>query len=118
MKSFILWVLIFCVIPLLAFAQEVFKDNFPNGKPELRWAAFPFFNLDNLEGKKVSDAPDGDGGIGVLGNKNVGGFASLSYAVTPEVENFYLEAYLYCPVTEEEKGPLVGNCFFNRSCSW
>jgi len=111
MKGILLGLIILCAIPFLSFAQNVFKDNFPKGKPELRWAPFPFFNLDNLEGEKALDAPDGDGGIGVLSNANAGGFASLSYAVTPQVENFYLEAYLYCPVTKGDKGPLVGLAF-------
>ncbi len=107
----ILSVIIFCVIPFLAFAQDVFKDNFPDGKPELRWAFFPYFNLDNLEGAKTSDAPDRDNGIGVLRNTNVGGFASLSYAVTTQMEDFYLEALIYCPITEGNKGPLSGLAF-------
>ena len=95
----------------LAIAQDVYKDNFPDGRPELRWSFFPYFNLDNLEGAKDMKAPDGDNGIGVLKNKNAGGFASLSYAVTKQMENFYLEAMVYCPVTEGSKGPLSGIAF-------
>lgn len=41
-------------------------------------------------------------------NSNAGGFAVLSYAVTEEVKNFTLEAYLFCPVTDSDKGPLSG----------
>jgi hypothetical protein len=72
---------------------------------------FPFFNRDNLRGERVEDAPDGDGGVGVLTNQNVGGFASLSYAVTPEVSDFTLSAMIYCPVSDAEKGPLAGLAF-------
>lgn len=99
------------LLPSLSYAQEIYRDNFPNGSPELRWAFFPYFNLDNLEGAKDTKAPDGDNGIGILKNKNVGGFASLSYAVTKQVENFYLEAMIYCPITEGNKGPLAGLAF-------
>jgi hypothetical protein len=105
---------IFVVIlfPQIVYAENLtFKDNFPNGRAELRWAFFPYFNLDNLEGARDSKAPDGDNGIGVLKNTNAGGFASLSYAVTRQVENFYLEAMVYCPVTEGNKGPLSGIAF-------
>ena len=100
------------LIPRMAYSEDiVIKDSFPDGKPELRWSFFPYFNLDNLEGARDIKAPDGDNGIGVLRNTNVGGFASLSYAVTRQVENFYLEAMVYCPVTEGSKGPLAGIAF-------
>ncbi len=98
--------------PFDVFSQEsMIRDNFPHGRPELRWSFFPYFNLDNLEGLKDPKAPDGDNGIGILRNKNVGGFASLSYAVTKQLENFHLEAMIYCPVTEGNKGPLSGIAF-------
>ena len=90
---------------------SVFWDNFSGGRAELRWSFFPHFNQDNLEGIKDTEAPDGDNGIGVLRNANAGGFASLSYAVTGQVEDFYLEAMVYCPVTGEEKGQLSGIAF-------
>lgn len=100
------------LFPFVAFAQEpTIKDSFPNRRPDLRWAPFPYFNLDNLEGERDSEAPDGDNGIGVLKNANVGGFASLSYAVTRQMVNFYLEAMVYCPVTEGNKGSLSGIAF-------
>jgi len=89
----------------------VFKDNFPNGKPELNWSFFPHFNLDNIEGFNDSESPDGDNGIGILKNANAGGFASLSYAVTKVVSNFTLEVMIYCPVTENDRGPLSGIAF-------
>ena len=109
--------LILIVAAVVLFPFEVFpqdstiNDSFPNGRPELRWAFFPYFNLDNLEGARDSKAPDGDNGIGILKNTNVGGFASLSYAVTRQMSNFYLETLIYCPVTEGSKGPLSGIAF-------
>lgn len=91
--------------------MQIFRDNFSDGDPELRWSFFPYFNLDNLEGVRDETAPDGDNGIGVLKNSNAGGFASLSYAITDQADNFYLEATIYCPVTEGERGPLSGIAF-------
>ncbi len=100
------------LIPLNVFSQDiVIKENFPDGKPELRWSFYPYFNLDNLEGVRDSKAPDGDNGIGILRNSNAKGFASLSYAVTRQMENFYFEALIFCPVTEGRKGPLSGIAF-------
>lgn len=89
----------------------IFKDNFPSGKTELRWTFFPFFNLDNLEGFIDQDAPDGDNGVGILRNSNVGGFASLSYPVTKMVSNFYIETMIFCPISKSNKGPLSGIAF-------
>lgn len=100
------------LVPLVASAETLsIKDNFPDGRPELRWAPFPYFNRDNLEGARDGKAPDGDHGIGLLKNRNAGGFASLSYAVTPQMGNFYFESMIYCPVTEGSKGPLAGIAF-------
>ena len=108
----LLLVIIVILFPLTAAAENLtFQDHFPDGKPELRWAPFPYFNLDNLEGAKDFKAPDGDNGIGILKNANAGGFASLSYAVTTQMDNFYLESMVFCPVTEGTKGPLSGIAF-------
>jgi len=39
--------------PFVAFAQEpTLKNGFPNGRPELRWVSFPYFNRHNLEGAR------------------------------------------------------------------
>lgn len=114
MRFFSLLILIAFIFfpPLIVSSQEsIIKDNFPEGKPELRWAPFPFFNLDNLKGSRDNNAPDRDNGIGILNNSNAGGFASLSYAVTRQVHNFYLEAVVYCNVTKGDKGPLTGIAF-------
>jgi hypothetical protein len=99
-------------IPVTASSGNLLiRDAFTNGEPQQRWASYPYFNLDNLQGVKTSAAPDGDNGIGILTNANAGGFASLSYAVTRQVANFHLEALVYCPLTKGAKGPLTGIAF-------
>ncbi len=92
--------------------QREYRDTFPGGKAQMHWMFFPFFNKDNLKAVKDEADTDGDGGVGVLTNDNMGGFASLSYLVAKPVQNFELSAMLYCPVTEGKKGPLAGLAFF------
>ncbi|MFO7967428.1 MAG: hypothetical protein R6U44_07495 [Archaeoglobaceae archaeon] len=89
---------------------DTYKDNFSNGEAELNWRAYLYFNHDNLAGSFDPSAPQG-GGIGVLDNSNAGGFASLSYAVTPQVSDFYFGAQVYCNATEGDNGPLQGIAF-------
>jgi len=104
--------LVLIAIPVTASSGNLLiRDAFTNGNPQQRWAPYPYFNLDNLQGVKTSTAPDGDNGIGILTNANAGGFASLSYAVTRQVADFHLESMVYCPITEGEKGPLTGIAF-------
>jgi hypothetical protein len=99
-------------IPVTASSGNLLiRDAFTNGEPQQRWAPYPYFNHDNLQGVKTSAAPDRDNGIGILTNANAGGFASLSYAVTRQVADFHLEALVYCPVTKGTKGPLTGIAF-------
>jgi hypothetical protein len=47
MKAKSIRLLLIASVILLSFKASVqgsgFKDNFPQGKPELRWAPFPFF---------------------------------------------------------------------------
>jgi hypothetical protein len=110
--SRILLAILLIAIPAIASPGDMlFRDAFTNGKPQQRWAPYPYFNLDNIEGVRTSAAPDGDNGIGILTNANAGGFASLSYAVTRQVAVFHLESMVYCPVTEGVKGPLTGIAF-------
>lgn len=108
--------IIFLIFFLLALFSSIamaqtYKDSFSGGKAQLRWNFFPHFFLDNLKAIKDQNAPDGDGGIGVLINSNRGGFAALSYAITEEVADFYLEAFVYCHTTDKEKGQLNGVAF-------
>lgn len=112
MLRLLLLIIIMILFPFQGLTKGLeIKDSFPGGRPELRWVPFPYFNRDNLEGARDSKAPDGDNGIGLLKNRNAGGFASLSYAVTRQMQDFYVEAMIYCPVTEGNKGPLAGIAF-------
>lgn len=108
--SFILLISIFIFFQSSAHA-EIYKDSFSNGKAELKWNFFPHFFLDNISPEKNTESPDGDGWIGVLRNSNAGGFAALSYIVTEEVSNFTLEAWIFCHVTQSDKGQLSGLAF-------
>lgn len=110
-KVFLLLMLLFWFFSFNLWSAEIFKDSFTEGKTQLQWMFFPHYFLDNLEAVKDPTAPEGDRGIGILTNSKVGGFAALSYAITPEVSDFYLEAMVYCPVSEGDKGPLVGLAF-------
>jgi hypothetical protein len=103
--------------PTLAW-QDVMKsdeplvsDSFKNGTPELQWLPYPHFNQDTLRGTIDNSSPEGESGIGVLDNKNAGGFAALSYPKTAPLSDFYLEAWIYAQVTHGEKGPLNGIAF-------
>jgi hypothetical protein len=87
------------------------QDSFTGGTPELAWRPYPYFNQDNLKGEIDPSSPEGEPGVGVLDNRNAGGFAALSYADTRPLEDFYLEAWLHVQVTEKEKGPLNGIAF-------
>lgn len=88
---------------------DVYRDNFTDGETNLNWRPYLYFNHDNLGGS-TNSSPHGEG-IGVLDNSNVGGFASLSYAVTPQTDDFYYGAQVYCDVAEGDKGPLQGIAF-------
>jgi hypothetical protein len=87
------------------------RDSFTNGRPELDWLPYPNFNQDNLRGMIDETSPEGEPGVGVLDNKNVGGFAALSYAATNSLSDFYLETWIHAQVTPGEKGPLNGIAF-------
>lgn len=71
----------------------------------------PIFNQDNLRCTIDEISPEGELGMGVLDNKNAGGFAALSYASTNSLSDFYLEAWIHAQVTRGEKGPLNGIAF-------
>ena len=87
------------------------RDSFTNARPELDWLPYPNFNQDNLRGTIDETSPEGEPGVGVLDNKNVGGFAALSYAATTSLSDFYLETWIYAQVARGEKGPLNGIAF-------
>ncbi len=87
------------------------RDSFTQGKPELEWRPYPYFNQDNLKGDIDPSSPEGEPGVGVLSNGIAGGFASLSYAETASFGDFHLEAWLHVQATEKEQGPLNGIAF-------
>jgi hypothetical protein len=85
----------------LAVAQDSagqFQDSFAGGKPELTWRSHAWPGHAVVEGEAVEDAPDGDGGIGVLQAAGEGPGA-MSYAETVKAEDsFALGARVYCPL--------------------
>ena len=87
------------------------RDSFRNGTPELDWLPYPNFNQDNLRGTIDETSPEGEPGVGVLDNKNAGGFAALSYASTNSLSDFYIETWIYAQAFRGEKGPLNGIAF-------
>ena len=91
--------------------EPLIRDSFTNGKPELQWLPYPHFNQDTLRGTIDNTSPEGEPGIGLLDNKNAGGFAALSYSATTALSDFYLEAWIYAQITRGEKGSLNGIAF-------
>jgi hypothetical protein len=90
--------------------EPLIEDNFRGGKPDLLWVPYPHFNHDNLHGREER-SPEGEIGVGVLDNKNAGGFAALSYAEGISLADFYLETWMYAEHTDDDKGPLNGIAF-------
>ena len=91
--------------------EPLIRDSFITGTPELQWLPYPHFNQDTLRGTIDNTSPEGEPGVGLLDNKNAGGFAALSYPKTAPLSDFYLEAWIYVQVTHGEKGPLNGIAF-------
>jgi hypothetical protein len=91
--------------------STIIRDSFTGGTPESVWRPYPYFNKDNLKGAIDPTSPEGEPGVGVLDNRNAGGFAALSYADTRPLEDFHLETWLHVRATEEEKGSLNGIAF-------
>ncbi|MGH7930579.1 MAG: hypothetical protein ACREQV_22645 [Candidatus Binatia bacterium] len=91
--------------------EPTIRDSFTGGKPELEWLPYPHFNMDNLRGSIDETSPEGEPGIGILDNKNAGGFAALSYATSAVPSDFYLETWMHAQVSRGDKGPLNGVAF-------
>jgi hypothetical protein len=89
----------------------VIRDSFTAGKPELTWRPYPFFNRDNLAGQTDPSSPEGDSAVGLLDNRNAGGFAALSYAETRPLRDFDLETWIHVQISTAEKGSLNGIAF-------
>ena len=96
---------------IMKSGEPLVRDSFLNGTPKLQWLPYPHFNQDTLRGMIDSTSPEGEPGVGVLDNKNAGGFAALSYPTTAPLSDFYLETWIYAQVTHGEKGPLNGIAF-------
>lgn len=94
-------------------AAETFTDGFAKGQAQLAWQSHPLFDGGTLEAVAVDDAPDGDGGIGVLAHEG-GGLATISYPETVRAEDvFTVEAWVDCPIEPEGRdGTLTGIAFF------
>ncbi|MDX1540538.1 MAG: hypothetical protein R3349_03955 [Geminicoccaceae bacterium] len=102
-----------CLTGLEPAAAETFNDPFADGKSQLAWQSHPLFDGGALEGQAVDDAPDGDGGIGVLKHEG-GGLATISYAETERAEDtFSVQAWVDCPIEPAGRdGSLTGIAFF------
>ncbi|HEX6143471.1 MAG TPA: hypothetical protein VFZ01_12185 [Geminicoccaceae bacterium] len=94
-------------------AAETFADGFAGGEPQLAWQSHPLFDGGAVQGEATDDAPDGDGGIGVLAHDG-GGLATISYPETIRAEDtFAVEAWVDCPLEPEGRdGTLTGIAFF------
>ena len=102
-----------CLASAGGLAAETFTDGFGGGETSLDWQSHPLFDGAALEARSVDDAPDGDGGIGVLRHEG-GGLATISYPDTVRAEDvFAVEAWADCPVESEGRdGTLTGIAFF------
>jgi hypothetical protein len=89
----------------------IIRDSFTAARPELTWRPYPFFNRDNLAGEIDPSSPEGDSAVGLLDNKNAGGFAALSYAETRPLVDFSLETWIHVQVSTADKGSLNGIAF-------
>jgi hypothetical protein len=94
-------------------AAATFADSFAGGSTELDWQSFPMFGGSALQATSSKDAPDGDGGIGVLRHDG-GGLATVSYADTPKAEDgFDVAAWIECPYEAGGRdGTLTGLAFY------
>ena len=97
-----------------AHAQSAgFADSFGGGSTELDWQAYPWFGGQPLQAATSEDAPDGDGGIGVLRHEGEG-FATVSYPATEVAEDsFRVRAFVECPREADGRdGTLTGLAFY------
>ena len=94
-------------------AAEVFEDSFVGGDTQLDWTSHRMFEGGPVQGRSAEDAPDGDGGIGVLRHDG-GALATVSYASTAKAEDsFEISAWVYCPREAEGRdGTLTGLAFY------
>ena len=93
--------------------QPAMEESFAGGQATLDWQPFPPFGDGTLEALDADDAPDGDGGIGVLRHSGEGK-SSISHVETVKAEgSFEVEASIYCPAEAEDRmGSLTGVAFY------
>lgn len=106
-------VVLFAQAAMQGVAAETFEDSFAGGDTRLEWTNYPMFEGGAVQGRSVEDAPDGDGGIGVLQHEG-GGLATVSYARSAKAEDsFEISAWVYCPREAEGRdGTLTGLAFY------
>jgi len=81
----------------LSLSQEIlYEEHFTGGNASLTWLAG--FGGDTLKPYQMVDNPSGDGWVGKLNNQTSGGGVSLSFAGTPDLADYSLEAWVYCTV--------------------
>lgn len=102
-----------CVNLTAQAETEGFADSFAGGKTALDWQGYAWFDSQPLEAVATEDAPDGDGGIGVLRHEGEG-FSTVSYATTEKAEDsFRVEAWIDCPYEAAGRdGTLTGLVFY------
>lgn len=89
-------------------ATVVLHETFADGRLQAAWRTFPGFSPDPLEAVRRADAPGGDGWAGLVSNRTFGGFASLSYTGTLDLDDATVEAWVYVDVVSGPQGPLQG----------
>ncbi|MDR7519195.1 MAG: hypothetical protein QN131_10515 [Armatimonadota bacterium] len=88
--------------------RVILREGFAAGSTQVAWQTFPGFSPDPLQPVPRPDAPDGDGWAGLVSNRTLGGFASLSYAGPADLDDYSVEAWVYVDVVEAPQGPLQG----------
>ena len=104
--------------PAARAQAQSFQDSFAGGSAKPAWQSYPWFEGEPLRGVASEQAPDGDGGIGVLQHQG-DGFATVSYAATePAEDSFRVAAWVYCPYEPEGRdGTLTGLAFYLQTGS-
>lgn len=105
--------LLVSVVATAEGAEGEFRDDFADGSPKLSWRSHSWSGDAVVEGRAVDDAPDGDGGIGVLRHRGEGP-GTVSYAETLKAgDAFGLAARVYCPLEAAGRdGTMTGLAFF------
>lgn len=93
--------------------KSAMTESFAGGKATLDWQPYPPFGDGTVEALAADDAPDGDGGVGVLKHPGDGG-ATISHADVVKAEGtFEIEASIFCPSDGDDRmGSLTGIAFY------